>query len=75
MLDALVPNRTVVEEDEEGISIEEMECVFLQAVYGSLGATLVLESKLEFDAFIKKTAGFMSVDDTDKIATYSKCFM
>ena len=69
MLDAiLVPS-------EVGIATppDELECVFIEVMYGSLGATVTSECREQFDGFVKKIASFMAVDDTDtKLATYSK---
>lgn len=69
MLDALMG------EGIEPMNPDELECVFIQSLYGSLGAAIISEDRKVFDAFIKKTAGFMTVDDTDtKLAGYRKLF-
>nr|XP_031841739.1 dynein heavy chain 10, axonemal [Nomia melanderi] len=49
---------------------EILEAMYIQACYWSLGATLIAEDKPEFDDYMKKTAGFMLVQDTpEKPAT------
>ncbi|KAL1116907.1 hypothetical protein AAG570_005376 [Ranatra chinensis] len=58
-------------DEEDYIRSDETECLFLQALYCSLGASLLPSGKVAFDSFIKKTAGFMTVDDSvEKRATY-----
>lgn len=60
-------------EGVEPMNPDELECVFIQSLYGSLGAAIISEDRKIFDALIKKTAGFMTVDDTDsKLAGYRK---
>lgn len=52
---------------------EALEAMYIQACYWSLGATLIAEDKIEFDDYMKKTAGFMLVQDTpEKPATVRK---
>lgn len=47
-----------------------LEAVYIQACYSSLGAALVVESRPDFDAFIKKTSGLMLMEDSlEKPAT------
>lgn len=66
--------------EEEEIKIEPQysreeifEAMYIQALYWSLGASLVVENRPEFDDFIKKTCGFMLVQDTiEKPATVRK---
>nr|XP_034180267.1 dynein heavy chain 10, axonemal [Osmia lignaria] len=49
---------------------EIIEAMYIQACYWSLGATLVINEKPRFDEYVKKTAGFMLVQDTvEKPAT------
>ncbi|XP_076299453.1 dynein axonemal heavy chain 10-like [Lasioglossum baleicum] len=49
---------------------EVLEAMYLHACYWSLGATLIAEDRREFDEYMKKTAGFMLVQDTrEKPAT------
>lgn len=43
---------------------ELLECIFLQALYCSLGAPLVAASRKSFDEFIKQIAGIMSFEDS-----------
>ncbi|KAG8306673.1 Dynein heavy chain 10, axonemal [Homalodisca vitripennis] len=65
MLDALLG------EELEPINTDELECVFILSLYGSLGAAIVADDRKEFDNLIKKTAGFMTVEDSDtKMAGY-----
>lgn len=52
---------------------ECFEAMYIQALYWSLGASLVVENRPEFDDYIKKTCGFMLVQDTiEKPATVRK---
>lgn len=52
---------------------EFLEAVYIQACYCSLGAALVVESRPQFDEFMKKTSGLMMVEDTpEKLATISE---
>ncbi|XP_012151823.2 dynein heavy chain at 89D [Megachile rotundata] len=44
---------------------EVIEAMYLQALYWSLGASLVVDERPRFDEYVKKTAGFMLVQDTD----------
>ncbi|XP_058809033.1 dynein axonemal heavy chain 10 [Phymastichus coffea] len=43
---------------------EILEAVYLEACYCSLGASLTLESRSSFDEFMKKTSGFMMIEDS-----------
>ncbi|KAK3924935.1 Dynein heavy chain 10, axonemal [Frankliniella fusca] len=43
---------------------ELLECIFLQALYCSLGAPLAACSRKPFDEFVKQTAGIMSIEDS-----------
>lgn len=68
MLDALLG------EASESLNTEELECIFIQSLYGSLGASIVADDRIKFDMLIKKTTGFLTVDDSDiKFAGYRKC--
>ncbi|KZC13452.1 Dynein heavy chain 10, axonemal [Dufourea novaeangliae] len=76
LLSVLNEVSTKVTEDEDrlveqNISREEvLEAMYIQACYWSLGATLIAENKSDFDDYMKKTAGFMLVQDTpEKLAT------
>lgn len=44
---------------------ELMEAVFLQTCYCSLGAAVCSESRKIFDEFMKKSSGFMHIEETD----------
>lgn len=65
MLDSLLPSS----EDEGGkekpgglgLGSEVLECYFLTALYWSLGAALVEESRSKFDNYVKKLAGLNEV--------------
>uniref|UniRef100_H3DEJ9 Dynein axonemal heavy chain 10 n=1 Tax=Tetraodon nigroviridis TaxID=99883 RepID=H3DEJ9_TETNG len=60
MLDALLEN--------ENSSAEVLECYFLEALYCSLGATLLETDRSEFDEFIKGLSGLTTVQDEKKLA-------
>lgn len=52
---------------------ELLEAIYIQACYCSLGGALTVESRSQFDEFMKKTSGLMLVEDTPKkLATISK---
>lgn len=59
-LDALLEN--------ENSSAEVLECYFLEALYCSLGATLVEADRARFDEFIKTVSDFSSVHDESELA-------
>lgn len=79
LLDTELASLLKVDEDEE-IKIEPQysreeifEAMYIQALYWSLGASLVVENRPEFDDYIKKTCGFMLIQDTiEKPATVRK---
>lgn len=60
MLDALLEN--------ENSSAEVLECYFLEALYCSLGATLLETDRSKFDEFIKRLSGLTTVQDEKKLA-------
>ena len=72
MLDALLPSS----EDESGkgktgglgISALSLECYFLTALYWSLGASLIEDSRVKFDSYVKKLAGLTEVHGEDAVA-------
>eukprot|EP00102_Acyrthosiphon_pisum_P015188 XP_008185630.2 PREDICTED: dynein heavy chain 10, axonemal [Acyrthosiphon pisum] len=43
---------------------DEMEAIFISAIYSSLGAPLEGNSRLIFDEFVKKISGFIKMDDS-----------
>ncbi|XP_070572584.1 dynein axonemal heavy chain 10-like isoform X2 [Ptychodera flava] len=43
-----------------------LECVFLQALYWSLGACLLEDGRVKFDGYVKYLASMASVQDDDK---------
>ncbi|TKS80370.1 Dynein heavy chain 10, axonemal [Collichthys lucidus] len=59
-LDALLEN--------ESSSAEVLECYFLEALYCSLGATLLESSRIKFDEFIKRLSCLTSVHDEKALA-------
>ncbi|XP_050088792.1 dynein axonemal heavy chain 10 [Anopheles aquasalis] len=56
--DALFPMTSAKYEEEV------VECGFIQCLYLSLGASLLEESQLRFDAFIKRTLELVACEDT-----------
>lgn len=60
MLDALL--------DTEGYSAEVLECYFLEALYCSLGATLLDNGKVKFDELIKKLSCLTAGHDEKNLA-------
>uniref|UniRef100_A0A3Q1G9E8 Dynein axonemal heavy chain 10 n=1 Tax=Acanthochromis polyacanthus TaxID=80966 RepID=A0A3Q1G9E8_9TELE len=59
-LDALI--------ESESSSAEVLECYFLEALYCSLGATLLESSRVRFDEFIKKLSNLTTVHDEKTLA-------
>lgn len=59
-LDALLEN--------ENSSAEVVECYFLEALYCSLGATLLESDRTRFDEFIKNLSGLSKVHDETELA-------
>lgn len=52
---------------------DEMEAIFISAIYSSLGAPIEGNSRLIFDEFVKKITGFIKMDDSpSKRASFSK---
>lgn len=43
-----------------------LEAMYLQSCYCSLGASLIEDSRKSFDDYMKKTSGFMLVEDTSE---------
>lgn len=71
MLDSLLPPS----EDESGkaksglgIGSEVLECYFLTALYWSLGAGLIEESRTKFDTYVKRLAGLTEVPGEGAVA-------
>ena len=70
----------VLNHEEELLLAEKMaerndllEAVYIQACYCSLGASLVVKSRSDFDEYMKKVSGLMLVEDTpEKLATVRK---
>ncbi|ETN61879.1 dynein heavy chain 10, axonemal [Anopheles darlingi] len=58
--DALFPQTSATCPYEEDV----VECGFIQCLYLSLGASLLEESQLRFDAFIKRTLELVACEDT-----------
>jgi len=55
---------------------DELEAIFISAIYSSLGAPLEGNSRLIFDEFVKKISGFIKMVDTpSKRASFSKQFI
>lgn len=61
MLDAVLPHNT--KNDKIIYDDEVLECAFIQCIYFSLGASLMDDSRMRFDAFMKKLNPLMSVQD------------
>ncbi|CAJ1068269.1 LOW QUALITY PROTEIN: dynein heavy chain 10%2C axonemal [Xyrichtys novacula] len=54
--------------ESEASSADVLECYFLEALYCSLGATLLEPSRLKFDEFIKKLSRLTTVHDETSLA-------
>lgn len=69
LYDALVPtwgppDKNSDEPTRMSYNTDTLECCFLQAIYGSLGACLVEKHQPVFDEYMKRQAGFPLVQDT-----------
>lgn len=77
MLDAILPSSaaatTTSAKSKVTFDKEVIECVFLQCLYLSFGASLIDDSRLKFDEFIKRLNPLMSIQDApDKPANTSQ---
>ena len=67
MLDALLPQPDEETKEKGGtgaglaLGTATLECYFLTALYWSLGACLIEESRVKFDAYVKKLANLTEV--------------
>lgn len=61
MIDALIPFQ---EDPSKQVTGELLECLFLEALYCSLGASLNTEGRSQFDEYTKNLCGMMKVEDT-----------
>ena len=52
--------------EKEVTTFEVMEAYFIQALYWSLGAGLLEDGRIKFDAYIKNLAALTPKDDTDE---------
>jgi len=69
LYDALLPNfvmdsKNYDEPVAQSYNTDSLECCFLQAVYGSMGACLVEKHQPVFDEYMKRISGFPLVQDT-----------
>ncbi|KAL0279459.1 UNVERIFIED_CONTAM: hypothetical protein PYX00_001007 [Menopon gallinae] len=61
MLDALLPGQA---DEELTWAPEVTETVFIECVYCSIGAAIVVEHRKEFDEFVKKCAAMIQMEDS-----------
>lgn len=54
--------------ESETSRAEVLECYFLEALYCSLGATLLESGRTKFDEFIKRLSCLTSVNDENMLA-------
>lgn len=54
--------------ENESSSAEILECYFLEALYSSLGATLLESDRAKFDEFVKRLSGLTTVLDEKELA-------
>ncbi|XP_053327864.1 dynein axonemal heavy chain 10 [Spea bombifrons] len=60
MLDALI--------DKETDDVDVLECYFIEALYCSLGGTLLEAGRVKFDEYVKRLASMSSVNDENEMA-------
>lgn len=71
MLDAVLPH---TENDKIVYDDEVLECAFIQCLYFSFGASLIDDSRVRFDGFMKKLNPMMGVQDSiEKPANTTQC--
>lgn len=71
MLDAVLPH---TENDKIIYEDEVLECAFIQCMYFSLGASLMDDSRIRFDTFMKKLNPLMAIQDTiERPANTTQC--
>jgi len=73
MLDSLLPSAQEEGSGKEksgglGIGSQVLQCYFLTALYWSLGAALVEESRVRFDTYVKKLSGLPEVPGDGAVA-------
>ena len=74
MLDALLPQPEEETKDKSGpsaglgIGSATLECYFLTALYWSLGASLIEDSRIKFDAYVKKLSSLPEVPGEGAVA-------
>ncbi|XP_047348543.1 dynein axonemal heavy chain 10 isoform X3 [Vespa velutina] len=63
----------LMDQDEQPVHYEyttsredQLEAMYIQSCYCSLGASLIEDSRKSFDDYMKKTSGFMLVEDTSE---------
>ncbi|CAG2056701.1 unnamed protein product [Timema podura] len=62
MLDAMIP--VYEDSDNETILGDLLECIFIQALYFSLGASLLHDGRLDFDDFVKRQCSLLVMEDS-----------
>lgn len=73
MLESLIP---IPEEGEEPILEDLLESIFIEALFCSLGASLLGEGREQFDDYVKKQSGILTLEDTiDKRAATSNSIL
>lgn len=60
MLDALI--------EKEIEDVDVLECYFVEALYCSLGATLLESGRMKFDEYVKRLASMSSVYEEQSLA-------
>jgi len=67
-------SQSIQEDSTKAVEVtDEMEAIFISAIYSSLGAPLEGNSRIIFDEFVKKISGFIKMDDSpSKRASFSK---
>ncbi|XP_049816413.1 dynein axonemal heavy chain 10 [Schistocerca nitens] len=63
VLEALIP---VPDETHPPVMEELLESLFIEALYCSLGATLLSEGMEQFDDYVKKQSGILTLEDTEQ---------
>jgi dynein heavy chain, axonemal len=69
MLDSLL---MPFENSKESFEDIILECIFIQALYWSLGASLSEQNRVKFDKQLKYWSGMQSIEDKDKEANFAK---
>ncbi|XP_055909296.1 LOW QUALITY PROTEIN: dynein axonemal heavy chain 10 [Eupeodes corollae] len=65
--DAIFPPPKIIQDEDEPFvdyDVKTLECGFIECMYESLGACLVVYDRERFDEFVKRNSGFILIQDS-----------